>query len=167
MPERTFEEIKEAAIKLRTEKRRTIREIADELGISLGQAGEILKGVKASGSEEVVAEKKQPQFMPMLISKEHVAKLYALAMDEGYDDVNSWLKDKLLPWYAVKRDLEWKLKINVEPRQFSLVFESLMLDGIELKQLKDQIANMGGKQTPATPLVHVQTSANKGEVKPS
>jgi len=166
MPEQE-EQLREAALKLRTERRMTVRQVAEELGISVGKASEYTKGVPALGSMDEKSEKRPPQLMPMLISREYVAKLYALAMDEGYEDVNSWLKDKLLPWYTVKRDLEWKLKIKVEPQQFSLVFESLMIDGIELKQLKEQIANMGGKQTPTTSLVHVPTQpqTNKGEAK--
>jgi len=151
------EQIREAALKLRMEQRKTVRQIAEELGISVGKASEYVKGIAASGIMEEEPQKRPPQFIPMLISKEHVAKLYALAMDEGYDDVNNWIKDKMLPWYAVKRDLEWKLKIKVVPSQFSLVFESLMIDGIELKQLKEQIKNMGGKQT----------QPNKEEVQPS
>jgi len=163
------EQLRDAALKLRVEQRKTVRQIAEELGISVGKASEYTKGIAAAGALDEKPEKRPPQFLPMLVSKEHVAKLYALAMDEGYDDVNNWLKEKLLPWYAVKRDLEWKLKIKVEPKQFSLVFESLMLDGIELKQLKEQITNMGGKQPSATALVHGsnQTQTNKGEVKTS
>jgi len=163
------DELRQAALKLRMERRMTVRQIAEELGISVGKVSEYTKGIPASGALDEKAEKRPPQFIPMLISKEHVAKLYALAMDEGYDDVNNWLKEKLLPWYAVKRDLEWKLKIKVEPAQFSLVFESLMIDGIELKQLKEQIQNMGGKQPSSTSLVHgsTPTQTDKGEVKPS
>jgi len=146
MTERTAEEIKTAAFKLRTEKRMTIRQIADELGISLGQAGEMLKGIKPDGTEQITTDKKTPQFIPMLISKEYVAKLYAMAMDEGFDDVNDWIKNKLLPWYSAKRDLEWKLRLKIEPRTFILAFESIMLDSIELKELRDQIQR--GRQPP-------------------
>jgi len=163
------EQLREGAIKLRMEQRKTVRQIAEELGISVGKASEYVKGIAASGALDEKPEKRPPQLMPMLISREHVAKLYALALDEGYDDVNAWLKEKMLPWYGVKRDLEWKLKIPVDPKQFMLSFEAGLIDSLQLKQLKEKIVSMSGQETPPATLVHVpiQPQTNKGEVKPS
>jgi len=175
MTERSEDELRAAAFKLRTEKRMTHRQIADELGIALGRVGEMLKGVAASGPmEEPSEQKKPPQFIPMLISKEHVAKLYALAMDEGFDDVNEWLKLVLLPWYGVKRDFEWKLRIKIVPHEFAAYVETAMTDSIDLKQLKAKLREMGSplvaSGATAPPVSPAQTvtapaQVNKGESK--
>jgi len=176
MSEQQDAQIRDAAFKLRTERRMTFRQISEELGISLGKVAEILKGVPATGAETQIPEKRPPQFLPMLVSKEHVAKLYALAMDEGYEDVNAWIKGVLLPWHAVKRDFEWKLRMKLNPAEFSAYIQTAMTDSIELKQLKDKLREMGSPlvskmptSTPivsATPSTTVQTEPNKGEVKP-
>ena len=100
--------------------------------------------------------------MPMLISKEHVAKLYALAMDEGFEDVNEWIKANLLPWYSVKRDFEWKLRMKLNPAEFSAFIQTAMTDSIELKALKERLGEMGTGPT----LTIMPHQTNKGEVKP-
>jgi len=174
MSEQQDAQIRDAAFKLRTERRMTFRQIAEELGISLGKVADILKGVPATGAETQVEEKRPPQLLPMLVSKEHVAKLYALAMDEGYEDVNNWIKAVLLPWHAVKRDFEWKLRMKLNPAEFSAFIQTAMTDSIELKQLKQKLRDMGsplgGKlETPTptvspTPSITVQTQ-NKGDAK--
>lgn len=140
----------------------TIRQIADELGISLGQAGELLKGVKADGTIEAPVEKK-PASLPMLITRENSAKLYALAIDEGFQDVNDWITHVLLPWHKVKRDFEWKLRLKIDPAEFAAFIETAMTDSIELKQMKARLANMSGQETVPAPSVQ---PSNKGEVKP-
>jgi len=155
MSVRSEQEIQAAAFKLRTEKRMTMRQIADELDIPLGKVGDLLKGVPKGGVEEQEPQKKvsvPSQMMPMLITKEYVAKLYAMAMDEGFDDVNAWIKDRLLPWYAVKRDLEWKLRLKIEPKTFTLAFETTMLDSIELKELKNKLGSMSGQPATTQPV---------------
>jgi len=149
MPEQITEELKQQIIALRLKQRMTMRRISEETGLSLGMIGTILKGIPAEGIEEISSQKKSPVLFPMLISKQHAAKLYALAMDEGYDDVNAWIKEKLLPWYAVKRDLEWKLRLKVEPKTFILGFETAMLDSLELKELKAKLGSMSGQPTVA------------------
>lgn len=151
MSEQEQEQIKEAVYKLRMEKGLTMREISRETGVSLGKVAEYLKGIPPARTEAPAPEKRPPQFMPMLISKEHVAKLYALAMDEGYDDVNNWLKEKLLPWYAVKRGLEWKLHSKIEPKEFETSFEIFLLDSMELKELKAKLGQMSTPSTTVTP----------------
>jgi transcriptional regulator with XRE-family HTH domain len=175
MSEQKDEELRQTALKLRTENRKTIRDIAEELGIASGKVAGWLKGVPATGAEEPIAEKRQPQFMPMLISKEHVAKLYALAMDEGFEEVNDWIKTLLLPWYSVKRDFEWKLRMTVIPHEFAAFIETAMTDSIELKQLKEKLRAMGSPlggnvetSTPVspTPSITVPVQPNKG-VKPT
>lgn len=167
MAERSEDEIRAAAFKLRTEKRMTHRQIADELGIALGRVGEMLKGVPASGGDEISEEKKaSQQFMPMLVSKEHVAKLYALAMDEGFDDVNEWIKASLLPWYTVKRDFEWKLRVKLNAQEFSTYIQACMIDSIELRELKAKLGAMSNQPVGVTQSVSVPVQqVNKGEVK--
>jgi len=170
MTERSEDEIKATAFKLRTEKRMTLRQIADELGIALGTVAGFLKGVPATGAtQEVEPERKTPPFMPMLITRERVAKFYALALDEKFEDVNKWIDEVLLPWYAVKRDFEWKLRIKIVPSEFAAYIETAMADSVELKQMKEHLASISHPtQAVATPMPAVQPSTtDKGEVKPS
>jgi len=162
MTEQQDAQLRDAAFKLRTERRMTFRQISEELGISLGKVAEILKGVPATGPEAQTEEKRPPQLLPMLVSKEFVAKLYALAMDEGYEDVNNWIKEVLLPWHAVKRDFEWRLRMKLNPAEFSAFIQTAMTSHIELKQLKEKIGQMGAEPTPTMPA----QPQNKGEVKP-
>ena len=167
LTEHSEDEIRAAAFKLRTEKRMTHRQIADELGIALGRVGEILKGVLASGVDESLLEKKSPpQFIPMLVSKEHVAKLYALAMDEGFDDVNEWIKANMLPWYSIKRDFEWKLRVKLNAQEFATYIQACMIDSIELRELKQKLGAMSNQPVGVAQSVSVPVQqVNKGEVK--
>jgi len=176
----TEEEIKRIVISLRMDKAFSYREIAKETGLSLAKISEILKGVpKPLGkfSKEDLPKDTQPsQPVPSVISREYVGKLYWLAMGEGFDDVNKWIAEVMLPWYAVKRDFEWKLRMKLNPAEFSAFIQTAMTDSIELKQLKARLRDMGsplaGKaetvQPTVSPMPSVTTSVqpNKGEVKP-
>ena len=161
MSERTEDEIRAAVFKLRTEKRMTLRQIADELGIALGRVGEMLKGVSATGEVvELLAEKKQTQTVRHVISDECEGKLYFISIGEGVSDVNKWIEENLLPWYAAKSKLEWKTQTKFTPSEFLIMFDLLMLDTIQLRQLK---AQLGANQQAVAPTVQ---TPNKVGVKP-
>lgn len=147
----TEEEIKNEALRLRIDKRLSYREIAHELGLSLGRVGQLLKGVplpilkKAETAPEKKDEGEQtPVSVPSLISPMNASKLFALAMDEGFKDVNTFIDQDLIPWHQVKRDFEWKLqKKPLNAKEFETYIEICMIDSIELRDLKLQIGNMG------------------------
>lgn len=145
------EQIDAETIKLMTNLRlegKTMREIAKETGVSLGVVGKHLKGIEPGTNEKANnPELRGPQYVPVMISKEHSAKLYALAIDEGYQSVEEFLEKSMLPWYRVKRDFEWKLRMKVEPKTFQLYLEGAITDSIELSELRKKIQNMA----PATP----------------
>jgi len=145
---------------LRVNKGKTMRQIADDTGVPLSKVGRLLKGIEPAErlgeQKEQKEQPRQPQYMPIMIRKEDAAKLYALAIDEGYDGVEDFLEKSMLPWYRVKRDFEWKLKIKIEPKQFQLYIQSCMTDSLELQQLKDQwTKQLAKKPESTTPIIAV------------
>jgi hypothetical protein len=127
---------------LRVNKRKSMREIAEDTGLNLRKVGTLLKGVEPgpdpSGDSKEPQQPRQPQYMSITIRQEDAAKLYALAIDEGFNGVEEFLENSMLPWYRVKRDFEWKLNTKIVPKQFQLYIESCMADSLELQQLKEK-----------------------------
>lgn len=145
------EQIDDETIKLLTDLRiqgKTMRQISKDTGISLGTVGKLLKGVEAGTNEKAnKPEPRGPSYVPVMISKEHSAKLFALAIDEGYASVEEFLEKSMLPWYRVKRDFEWKLRIQIVPKQFQLYIEKAMADSLQLQEIQRQMQEMANKKT--------------------
>ena len=88
---------RELCMKLRTENGMTMREIRDETGLSLSKIDRFIGGVPASGGQAEKPESPQnqqpqktsggPKYLPIMLRQEDAAKLYALAIDEGYSGV--------------------------------------------------------------------------------
>lgn len=137
------EELLQVLTDLRVNKKMNMRQIAHETGLALSKVGKMLKGVGVeTESDEKTIDKeppqRKPQYMTIMIRQEEAAKLYALAIDEGFNGVEDFLEKSMLPWYRVKRDFEWKLKTKIQPKQFQLYIETCMTDSLELQQLKEQ-----------------------------
>jgi hypothetical protein len=137
------------------DKAMSYREIAKETGLSLAKISEILKGLpKPLGKYQKETEgsaEQESQALPVvtrLISHRNVAKLYALALDEGHENMNSFVEQELLPWYQVKRDFEWKLRLKLKASEFAGYIEGCMLDSMELKALKRRLEEMGQTEKP-------------------
>ena len=146
----TDEEKKAICMRLRLDKGMSYRQIMHETGISLGKISEYLAGIPKplgkydkteGGSTE---QEPQPIGAPSrLISPKNAAKLYALALDEGFEDINKFIEEDLLPWHGVKRDFEWKLRLKLNANEFATWIETCMLDSMELKNLKTRLGKMG------------------------
>jgi transcriptional regulator with XRE-family HTH domain len=129
------------------DKRMSYREIARECGLSLYRISEILKGTplpilkKSKMAPEKLEERKEAaEPCPYMLSRGILSKLWVLAMDEGYLDLNKWANEMLMPWYKVKRDLEWMLRTKLVPSEFAGYIELCMLDSLELKDLKNKLS---------------------------
>lgn len=157
------EAINEETVKLLTDLRlqgKTMRDIAKDTGISLGTVGKLLKGVEPGTNEKAnKPEQRGPSYVPVMISKEHSAKLYALAIDEGYASVEEFLEKSMLPWYRVKRDFEWKLRIQIVPKQFQLYIEKAMADSLELTTLKERFQEAANQPKQQSGLAAIQGGA--------
>lgn len=55
-----------------------------------------------------------PQALVLLsqVKPETMARLYSLAMTNGYSDVDVWINQSLIPWYLVKEKIKAKLDID-------------------------------------------------------
>jgi transcriptional regulator with XRE-family HTH domain len=153
-------------MKLRLDKGMSYRQIAHETGLSLGTIHEYLAGVpkplgkfdKAEGQS--TEQQDQPVGAPSrLINPKNAAKLYALGLDEDFDDINKFIEQDLLPWHGVKRDFEWKLRMKLKANEFATYIEACMLDSMELKALKTKLGEMGGQ--PNTPEAAAPTIVQK------
>jgi len=175
MSERTEEEINVAAYILKTEKQASYREIAEKVGIALGRVrdaiknGEVLvKGVHngqalAGMPESEKTEKKKPQLMKdvqHVLSDESEGKLYFLAVGAGFNDVNDWIEQELVPWYAIKGKLESKIGGKFTPDTFLGTFNMIARDSVLFRQMAEQF-----NKEQATPLTPSVQTPNKPEVK--
>ena len=133
-----------------------MRQIAEETGMALSKVGTLLKGIEPAKTESASTIKEEPprrpQLMAVMIRQEDAAKIYALAIDEGFNSVEEFLERMMLPWYRVKRDFEWKLKTKIEPKKFQLYIENCMADSLELQQLKEQWTKQLQSKQPGTPM---------------
>lgn len=161
----TDDELRKEALRLRIDKRLNYRDIAKELGVSLGKVSEYLKGValpilkEKDIAREVPGDgEKSGLSVHNLISEVRMSKLYALALDEGFTDPNAWIDNILLPWYQIKRNFEWMFKMKINPVEFGAYIEATMIDSIELKQIKERLNKLSLPEGP--PLLQTnQTSA--------
>jgi len=184
MSERTEEEINVAAYILKTEKQANYRDIAEKVGIALGRVGDAIKKgevlVKAMQKGEALAgmqkgealagmpesektEKKKPQSMKdvqHVLSDESEGKLYFLAVGAGFNDVNDWIEQELVPWYAIKSKLESKIGGKFTPDTFLGTFNMIARDSVLFRQMAEQFNKE--QVTPSTPSVQ---TPNKPEVK--
>jgi len=154
----TEDEIKREALRLRIDKRMSYREITKELGISLGKVSEYLKGIalpilkkSETSPESGEPEKSLQPSVHHLISEVRMSKLFALALDEGYEDPNQWIDSMLLPWYGIKRRFEWMLRVKLNPIEFGGYIEGCMLDSIELREIKERLNKMSSPLVPPAP----------------
>jgi hypothetical protein len=151
----TEDEIKAEALRLRIDKRMSYREIAHELGLSLGKVSEYLKGVplpilkqKDTAPDQPVTKDAPGVSVHHLITEEKMSKLFALALDEGFPDPNLWIDRMLIPWYEIKRRFEWMMRMKLDPLEFGSYIEACMLDSIELRDIKDRLNKMTGSPAP-------------------
>lgn len=146
------------------------RQIMHETGLSLGKIHEYLHGVpkplKEYEKTEGHSTEQEPQFPgapSRLINPKNAAKLYALGLDEGFEDINRFIEDDLLPWHSVKRDFEWKLRTKLIAAEFGTYLETCMLDSMELKQLKKKLNTMSGPSEPTPPEPPMELKPKPGE----
>ena len=135
---------------LRINKRMTMRQIVEETGVPLARVGRLLKGVEPApeappASKEKDQPSRQPQYIQMIIQKEEAAKLFAIAIDEGYSGVEEFLEKSMLPWYRVKRNFEWKLNMKLDPVKFQAFIEQCIADQAELNEIKLRFASQTNK----------------------
>jgi transcriptional regulator with XRE-family HTH domain len=148
----TDEDVDELIRQLRMDKGFTYREIAKELKVSVGKVASVLKGLplplgKSSGSSASGnSEQERSLNIPRLIHPKNAAKIYALALDEGFEDPNKFIVDELIPWHQVKRNFEWKLRMKLNAVEFAAYMENCMLDSMELKALKEKLGQMGAPE---------------------
>lgn len=147
MPEQIDDETKNLIVTLRVKDGKTMRQIATETGVSVGKVGEICRGVPAA-KEMDEGTRPRVEYVPVMVSKENSAKIYALALSEGYDSADKWLQERLLPWWTVLKDFEWKLRQTLVPSDFAVWLEKTMVDSIELAQLKAHLNSIAAKNQP-------------------
>lgn len=140
------EDDRQLLIDLRVNQGKTIQQIADDTGIPRSNVGKILKGVEPAEKPAVDGQRKPP-LMAVMIRQEDAAKLYALAIDEGFNSTEDFLEQAMLPWYRVKREFEWKLKVKLEPKKFQMYIESAMNDQARLQQLQEDWAKQLKEKT--------------------
>ena len=151
MSKQIDDETKEVILQLRVEEGKTVREIAKDTGVSIGAAAKILKGIKIPKNVKEQKEKEDSsehnerspvQYVPIQISTQNSSKLFALAMDDGYEDIDEWIKEILLPWLQVRRNFAWKIQIPIEPKKFEQYLEFAIVKSIEYEGLKKKFPNV-------------------------
>jgi hypothetical protein len=85
----------------------------------------------------------QTQLMvPVSLSSETVARLYSLALMDGYSDVDLWINETLIPWYRIVATIKRDFNIPQEhgsPKEFYDFFNMIIGENILFRRVFSQI----------------------------